>query len=141
MGRNFVGNVDNIMNERIDSELKLLRLHYANVEYKEENNLHWFKVGNISTPKGWSPSHIHVIFFVTQGHPGTQPYGFFVPAELKLEGQLPSETSAKHQPPFPENWRFLSWQPVNWHATSDVCTGDNLWGWVRSFLRRLEEGL
>jgi len=128
------------MNPRIEAELALLRQHYAQVDYLAANALHWFKVHVLKTPEGWSPPEIPVVFAVTEGHPGAQPYGFYVPAELSLNGKPPSEHKAPHQPPFEGAWRFLSWQPEGWRATGDVRTGSNLWGWVRTFIHRLREG-
>lgn len=125
---------------RIDLEVALLRLHYGCVEYKEANSLHWFRVEPIITPPDWSPGTIPVVFSVTQGHPGTVPYGFYVPVNLERKGAPPSEHRAPHQPPFAGQWRFLSWQAIDWRPTAEVATGDNLWGWVRSFPQRLREG-
>ncbi len=129
-----------INGERLDQELELLRLHYRNVEHIERDGLHWFRVVCIHTPPEWSPDTIPVVFSVTQGHPGAAPYGFYVPAELVRNGAPPLEHPAPHQPPFSGAWRFLSWQAVNWRPTAEVATGDNLWGWVRSFAQRLREG-
>lgn len=128
------------MNARIEAELKLLRLHYDQAEHIESDGLHWFHVQGVRTPDGWSPDVIAVAFSVTQGYPGAQPYGFFVPMALVLGGMPPSESSAQHQPPFPGVWRFLSWTLEDWRATDDIRTGGNLWAWVRSFPQRLKEG-
>tara|TARA_R110001606_G_scaffold399304_1_gene584226 strand:+ start:4904 stop:5293 length:390 start_codon:yes stop_codon:yes gene_type:complete len=129
------------MSARIDAELSLLRQHYADVEHRTENGMHWFSVQFVNAPDGWMPAEVPVIFAVTEGHPGAQPYGFFVPVSLSLNGKPPSENPAPHPPPFKGEWRFLSWQPVDWRPTGDVRTGSNLWGWVRSFHHRLREGL
>jgi hypothetical protein len=128
------------MNARIAAELELLRRHYDHAEHAEVGGLHWFRVGPIRTPEHWSPNAVTAAFSVTQGHPGAQPYGFYVPVELTFKGTPPSEHSAPHQPPFPGKWRFLSWNPEGWQPTADLATGANLWGWVRSFVQRLREG-
>ena len=88
--------------------------------------MHWFRVEMLRTPEKWAPAEIPVVFAVTEGHPGVQPYGFFVPEELNLDGKPPSEHGAPHAPPFKGSWRFLSWQPQEWHATSDVRSGSAL---------------
>lgn len=128
------------MNRRIEAELALLRLHYAKVEHIATNAMHWFLVEPLLAPEGWSSGEVPVVFAVTEGHPGAEPYGFFVPADLQFNGQAPSDSSASHPPPFPGQWRFLSWKPEGWKAAGDVRTGSNLWGWVRSFVHRLREG-
>lgn len=132
------------MNARIETELALLRQHYDKVDYLAAHAMHWFRVQFLKTPEmpgQWSPAEIPVVFAVTEGHPGAQPYGFFVPEALNLNGEPPSEHEAKHQPPFEGKWRFLSWQPEGWRATADVRSGSNLWGWVRTFMHRLREGV
>ena len=129
------------MNARIEAELALLRLHYTSVDYVAANAMHWLRVQMLKTPEKWAPAEIPVVFAVTEGHPGVQPYGFFVPQELNLDGKPLSEHGAPHPPPFEGKWRFLSWQPVGWHPTGDVHSGSNLWDWVRTFMHRLREGI
>ena len=80
---------------------------YASVDYLAANAMHWFKVQMLKTPEKWAPAEIPVVFAVTEGHPGAQPYGFFVPQELNMEGKPPSEHDASHPPPFEGKWRFL----------------------------------
>lgn len=92
------------------------------------------------TPTGWTPEAVPVAFWVTQGYPGVQPYGFFVPAALAFPGD-PPVAGLPQQPPFGGAWRFLSTQPEEWRAGADVRTGSNLWGWVRSFTPRMQEGV
>lgn len=129
------------MNARIEAELGLLQQHFAKVEYRAAQAMHWFRVEPLKTPDNWSPDEIAVVFAVTEAHPGAQPYGFFVPHVLNLNGNPPSDNSEQKPPPFEGHWRFLSWQPVGWRATADVRSGSNLWGWVRSFMHRLREGV
>ena len=124
----------------MEAELDLLRLHYQDAVHVETGGLHWFRVGPLRTPDGWSPDDIHTAFSVTQGYPGAAPYGFYVPAALTLNGKPPSEHTAPHQPPFEGKWRFLSWNAVGWKPTADIGSGSNLWAWVRSFNHRLREG-
>lgn len=123
---------------RIKEEISLLKQYYNNVSYKEETGLHWFLVETIQLHNGWEPSVVPVIFYVTEGHPGTQPYGFFVPMGTKFDGKAPKSSTPKYQPPFDGEWRFISWQPLQWHPTDNVRTGDNLWGWTRGFKHGLD---
>jgi len=129
------------MNARVEAELGLLRQHYRQVDYLAANAMHWFQVHGIRVPENWSPPEFAAVFPVTEGHPGVEPYGFFVPAELTFNGKPPAETGPPHQPPFEGSWRFLSWKPVGWRPAADVLTGSNLWGWVRTFVDRLREGV
>lgn len=132
------------MNARMTEELALLRQHYEKVEYSTDNAMHWFRVQSLNTPDEpgqWSPPRIPVVFAVTEGYPGIPPYGFFVPGGLNLNGKPPSESSAPHQLPFEGEWRFLSWASESWCATADVQSGSNLWGYVRTFIHRLREGV
>lgn len=128
------------MSPRIKLELELLRVHYSNVTYKERGGSHWFRLGDYPVPTPWAPRPGPVVFSVTSGHPGPEPYGFFVPAALRHHGNPPQTTTPPHQPPFEGAWLFLSWAPVGWRATSDVSSGSNLWGWARSFMARFREG-
>lgn len=128
------------MGARIKAELELLRLHFKSVEHVEAGGLHWFRVEPVRVSDDWEPAAVPAVFSVTQGHPGAPPYGFYVPTQLSFRGSPPQEHAAPHPPPFSDQWRFLSWQAVDWRPTADVRTGANLWGWVRSFSHRLREG-
>ena len=128
------------MKERIKAELALLRRYYDTVDYTECSNVHWFKVEGVRTAPNWSSEATVVVFSVTQGYPGAPPYGFYVPAELMYAGHPPDQRPAPHQPPFAGAWRFLSWTLENWQPEADLTTGSNLWSWVRSFVKRFEEG-
>ncbi|MCG8594177.1 MAG: hypothetical protein MI785_07360 [Kiloniellales bacterium] len=129
------------MNKRIEAELALLRRHYREVDYQAAKAMHWFQIHMLKTPEGWLPAEIPAVFAVTEGHPGVQPYGFFVPANLNKGGTPPNQHDAPHPPPFEGQWRFLSWSPEGWQPTADIATGSNLWGWVRTFMYRLREGI
>jgi hypothetical protein len=125
---------------RIGQELALLQKNFDAVEYKENGNLHWFKVDGYCLPEGLSPAIVSVVFSVTFGHPVPKPYGFYVPAGICFREKVLNLNNPQHPPPFAGNWRFASWDVENWRPGADVTTGDNLWGWVRSFRNRLLEG-
>lgn len=129
------------MTPRIEAELALLRRQYRQVDYMAAHAMHWFRVHVLKTPDGWSPDEISVVFAVTEGHPGAPPYGFFVPQGLTRDGTPPSEHGPPHPPPFEGAWRFLSWSPEGWQPSADISGGSNLWGWVRTFMHRLREGI
>lgn len=128
------------MTPRIAEELELLRLHYTFVDHVEANNLHWMRVMPVRMPENCLPDRTEVVFAVTQGYPGAEPYGFFIPRTLTVNGGVPKEHGPPHPPPFAGQWRFLSWSPEGWRPTADVQTGSNLWAWVRTFAHRLREG-
>ena len=125
---------------RIGKEVLLLRRNFDDVEYKEVKNLHWFKIEGYSLPSPLSPEKISVVFSVTSGHPVPKPYGFYVPTDIQHSGRVLNLNNPQHPPPFSGNWRFVSWDVENWRPGADVTTGDNLWGWARSFRSRLLEG-
>lgn len=125
---------------RIGQEVLLLQKNFERVEYKEVNNLHWFKIEGYVLPSPLSPETISVVFSVTAGHPVPKPYGFYVPSGVKLGDRVLNLNNPQHPPPFPGDWRFASWDVENWRPGADVTTGDNLWGWARSFRNRLLEG-
>ncbi len=127
-------------NSRIGKEVLLLQKNFEHVEYKEVNNLHWFKIDGYSLPSQLSPETIPVVFSVTAGHPVPKPYGFYVPSGVKLGDRVLNLNNPQHPPPFAGSWRFASWDVENWRPGADVTTGDNLWGWARSFRNRLLEG-
>lgn len=129
------------MNARIQAELALLQQHYRQVDYLKIDTMHWFQVHTLRMPDSWSLNEIPAVFAVTEGYPGAEPYGFFVPKNLTMAGEPPSEHQAPHQPPFDGDWRFLSWTPVEWQANADISSGSNLWAWVRTFTHRLREGV
>jgi Multiubiquitin len=127
-------------NSRIGKEVLLLRRNFEDVEYKEVKNLHWFKIEGYSLPSLLSPEKISVVFSVTSGHPVPKPYGFYVPTGIQHSGGVLNFSNPQHPPPFSGSWRFVSWDVENWRPGADVATGDNLWGWARSFRSRLLEG-
>jgi len=129
-----------VAGDRIEAELALLKSQYRDVEYISQSGQHWFRLEPLYTPEDCSPDEIPVVFSVTQGHPGAEPYGFFVPADVRHRGANLAAKPAPHQPPFSGNWIFLSWAPVGWRPTGEVSTGSNLWAWARTFVQRLKEG-
>ena len=125
---------------RIGKELILLRKNFESVDYKEANNLHWFKIDGYILPSPLTPERVAVVFSVTAGHPVPKPYGFYVPSGIRHGDRVLNLNNPQHPPPFEGNWRFVSWDAENWMPGADVMSGDNLWGWARSFRNRLLEG-
>lgn len=128
------------MVSRIEEELALLRRHYERVDFIDRNQTLWFCVHGYQLFEPCSLQEISVVFSISVGFPGTDPYGFFVPGELTYDGQAYIGKTTPSPPPFPGKWQFFSWAPEQWDPSYDILTGDNLWGWVRSFSERLGEG-
>lgn len=125
---------------RIGKELILLRKNFESVDYKEVNNLHWFKIAGYPLPSPLTPEKVAIVFSVTAGHPVPKPYGFYVPSGVRHGDKVLNLNNPQHPPPFEGCWRFVSWDVENWRPGADITSGDNLWGWARSFRRRLLEG-
>ena len=127
-------------NSRIGKELALLRKIFEKVTYVEVDNLHWFRIDGYPLPSPLTPERVAVVFSVTAGHPVPKPYGFYVSSDIRHCNEVINLSEPQHPPPFEGNWRFVSWDAENWKPGADVTSGDNLWGWVRSFRCRLLEG-
>lgn len=134
------------MTPRIAQELELLRRHYDRVEHVEHAGEDWFRIPDyvIDAAADWGQDQLPVAFKVGAGHPGTAPYGFFVPSGLRFRGQAPQfQDPVSPQPPFPgTTWAHVSWQQDagQWRPTGDLVTGSNLWNFTRTFRDRFKEG-
>jgi hypothetical protein len=129
------------MQQRIAEELSLLRTRYPGLEYLE--NGQWAKISDYPVADGWNPRSTPVVFQILPGHPGTPPYGFYVPVGLRYQGATPNNYTepAKQQPPFDGTWGLFSWQPSEWRPAADVRSGANLLNWVLGFATRFREGV
>ena len=125
---------------RIAQELRLVEQNYPVVLYKNVETVHWFYVEGLVLPEPLTPSRIKVCFSVTAGHPVTKPYGFFMQEGIKRGDLILDFKAPPHLPPFEGLWRFKSWDAPHWKPGPDVVSGDNLWGWVRSFRQGIAEG-
>jgi hypothetical protein len=129
------------MSDRIVQELALLRKHYPDLEYREAGR--WVRIPAYPLSPGWNRESSDVAIRIKVEYPGTPPYGFFVPAGLRYNGQVPGSYSepAGEQPPFGGTWGMFSWQVAEqWFPTADVVTGSNLLNFARSFADRFREG-
>jgi len=131
------------MNERIKEELELLRRSYSNIEYIDTGQ--WVKIKDYPIPAGlsWNRQATDVCFQIPAGYPGAQPYGFYVPAGIQFNGNLPDSyrEPAQSSPPFEGTWGLFSWS-VNsaWLPKAELRTGSNLLNFVRTFKDRFSEG-
>lgn len=131
------------MKERIDQELKLLRNYYPDLKVDESKR--WILLPNYSLPKGmaWNKNVMDICIEIQRGYPGTPPYGIYVPADLRYDGQEPLnwQPKANNQPSFQGNWAVISWSPEGqWKPGLDVVKGSNLLNFVLSFTDRFKEG-
>lgn len=135
------------MRPRIEKEFELLCRHYPGVEHKEVEGEDWFMLPSYPFPPGWflnnAPiTNAPVVFKVTAAHPGAEPYAFMTPAGVTFKGTAPNNASAAACPAFPGAWIQFSWSPDGtWTPTANIEKGSNLYIWVRSFAKRLAEGV
>ena len=130
------------MRERIERELEVLRQHFPNLGYREDGQ--WVRIPAYPLPSGWNLHAPDVVFQIPTAFPGTPPYGFYLPAGVRFNGQVPGNYTepASTQPPFGGSWGFFSWHVPNWRptATSDPVRGYSLVSWAKGFSSRFEEG-
>ena len=130
------------MEDRIQQELTLLRNRFPNLQYIEEGR--WVLIPSYALPEGWNRIFTDVSFQIPAGHPGTPPYGIFVPTSISFRDSRPDNyrEPALNQPPFEGTWGVFSWAPQDgqWRATADLVTGSNLLNWVLGFSDRFREG-
>lgn len=128
------------MTERMAQELRLLKREYPDVEYREDGDWFWIPLLPL-TGTIWNRGETPVCFQAPPGYPGNPPYGFYVPAGLRLiDGRLPNNYSEPAPTPFEGQWGKFSWQHENWRATGDLLSGSNLLNFVRTFQHRFQEG-
>lgn len=103
------------MEERIATELELLRKYYPMLVFNPEGN--WIKIPDYRMPAGvsWNKTSIDVCFQIIAGYPATPPYGIYVPSDLKCNGEEPLnfQRVANNKPRFDGEWGMLSWTPEN----------------------------
>ncbi|MBA7532244.1 hypothetical protein ES705_24470 [subsurface metagenome] len=131
------------MEERIEQELNLLRKYYPDLKVDEGKR--WILLPGYTLPKrmAWNKDVIDICIEIRPGYPGTHPYGIYVPADLRYDGQelLNWQPKANNQPSFFGNWAMISWSPEGqWKPGSDVVKGFNMLNFVLSFVERFKEG-
>jgi hypothetical protein len=129
------------LRERIEQEFELLRKRWPNTEYRPEG--HWFRIPDYDLTAGWNRSLTDVAFQPQVSHPGTPPYGFYVPVGLTFNGNRPDNyvEPAPTQPPFAGAWGVFSWAvDGDWRPAADPGAGANLLNWALGFAKRFQEG-
>jgi len=131
-----------VMQERIEQELVLLRGRWPDLDYRNDGQ--WIRIPGYPLPAGWNRTTTDVAFQIHVSHPGTPPYGFYVPAGLTVNAQRPDNyvEPAPAQPPFGGAWGIFSWAPGDgeWRPTDDPQRGSNLLNWAVGFAVRFREG-
>ena len=130
------------MQERINKELALIRQRFPDAEYREEG--HWVRIPSYPMPEEWNRTATDVTFQIQNGHPGTPPYGIYVPSGIQFQGSPPGnyKEPADNQPPFDGTWGVFSWSlgDGQWRPAADVRKGSNLLNWVLGFAERFRAG-
>ncbi|MCF8332070.1 MAG: hypothetical protein K9H84_06425 [Bacteroidales bacterium] len=131
------------MNERIQKEIELLKKYFPDLKIDE--NQKWILLPNYQLPEGmgWNKDSMDICVEFRKGYPGIPPYGIYVSADLRYNGEPPKnwQPKAKNQPSFPGDWAIISWAPDGkWEPKSDVVKGSNMLNFVLSFKERFKEG-
>jgi hypothetical protein len=107
----------------------------------------WFRIPAypVSQLHAWNRESTDVAFQASPTHPATAPYGFYVLAGLRCDGECPQNYSEapSARPPFPGDWGMFSWSIADngtWVPRVDLVSGANLLNYVRSFADRFKEG-
>jgi len=129
------------VSQRIEEELALLREYYEGLEYIPDGR--WVRIPDYPLPPDWNRRATDVAFQIQAAHPGTAPYGIYVPTGLQYKGAQPKnyQEPAATRPPFPGTWGVFSWQPEQWQPKANIRQGANLLNWVQGFAVRFREGL
>ena len=131
------------MSERILQEIEILKKFYSSIEFNDDKNWALIPSYRLPTGYGWGPEIIPVCLMIPNGYPGTNPYGIYVPSDIKVNGQVPGNfnSSPGNLPPFKGSWGILSWTLDPWKPSADIQQGSNLLNFVQSFYRRFQEGI
>ena len=128
------------LTQRMAEEVDLLKAHFPTVDVNDR----WVRIPGHKTGPGWSSETTDVAFQIQETHPSTAPYGIYVRAGIKFNGQTPDNYTepAHHQPPFGGQWGMFSWQPDDnaWNPKADITKGANLLNWVLGFGDRFRGG-
>jgi hypothetical protein len=130
------------MNERIETELAMLRACWPSLEFVEAG--HWLLIPSQRLLDGlWDHAEVEIATQIPPQIPGQAPYGFYVrPGLLTAAGQAPANyTYPSDEPPFPGgSWGKFSWTPVCWAPQASATAGDNMVSFMHSIAERLREG-
>lgn len=130
--------------QRLQEEFELIASVFSDVIRSGD----WFLIANDTRAvrHGWSPDPFAVAFHAQKEHPGQVPYGIYVPSASLVNGQVPTNFSAKasNRPPFDGEWGVLSWQgdadKRAWFPKTNIREGDNLLNFMLTFGERFKQG-
>jgi hypothetical protein len=125
---------------RLEEEVALVRSGYPELQVMHE--VLWALIPSYPIPEDlWTCGTVEIAFQFPQNLPGQQPYGFWVRPGLELQGGgAINNYTYPISTPFGEGFGQFSWAPEVWAPAANVAAGTNMLDFVRSFLRRLEEG-
>jgi hypothetical protein len=125
---------------RLVREIELLRQRFPKLRHDGR----WILLPDYALPAGWNRPATDVAFQIQEVHPGTPPYGIYVPSGIRYNGALPQSYTepASTRPPFAGDWGVFSWQADDgaWRPTDDVVSGANLLNWALGFQSRFTQG-
>jgi hypothetical protein len=123
----------------VNRQVEMLRTQWPNLSYQEGG--HWVRIPNWQLPCGWSAPSVDVAFQVKEAV-DQPPYAFYVnTADLKYNGNAPSNWTLSAEVPFPGAWSVFSWAPETWIPTANPDLGPSMVAFARSFANRFEEGV
>ncbi|MFL6671858.1 MAG: hypothetical protein ACJ8LG_01040 [Massilia sp.] len=132
---------DSLFEARLDEELQLLLSRYPGTRRIGQ----WFLLPSLPLPAvGWDSETADLVLRVQPGYPAVAPYGFFVPAGLRIQGALPDnyQEPIGESVPFPGTWGMFSWavDDGQWRPTATAKGGANLLNFAIGISVRLQQG-
>jgi hypothetical protein len=132
---------NSLFDARLDEELQLLQSRYAGAHRVGT----WFLLPAVSLPSvGWNRVTTDLVLRVQPGYPATAPYGFFVPAGLRVQDVMPDnyQEPVGEAVPFPGAWGMFSWAADDgqWRPTATATGGANLLNFAIGASARLQQG-
>ena len=129
------------MPPRLAKEVEILQQHYPGLAFADDG--YWIHIPAYPLPIGWNRPSTNVAMQVPAGYPGTPPYGFCVPSDIRFGGATPGwQRPAQNKPPFSGEWAFISWAVDGQWAVPkvDFIGGANLLSFAQSFADRFAQG-
>lgn len=132
---------DNLFEARLDEELELLRRRFPDAKRQGV----WFLLPAVPLPSaGWNRQRSDIALRAQTGHPATPPYGFYVPAGLRVNDATPDnyQEPVSEATPFGGAWGLFSWaaEDGQWQPSANAERGSNMLDFALGVLARLGQG-